>query len=119
MQSVRPRRSRAPSQGPAEVVAGQVPVGKFLEGVSNFRILQESGLRYHPHDLSSPLQDSVRVKIMLNIIKTVICTFVPTPQSNFQGVAYMSLCGFRKPLVPHYLIYSTYLGPHSSSISHS
>ena len=55
--------------------------GTCQEGLgrdANLCILKESGLHYHLHVLSSALQDSVRVKVMLSLVKTVYLCAYPT-----------------------------------------
>lgn len=51
-------------------------------------------------------------------IKMLIWTSVPVLELNFQRVDYVSLCGLKKLLISHYLIYWTYFGPYNFSISH-
>ena len=53
---------------------------------------------------NDPYQKSL-LKKKCNTIKMLICTCVHVPELNFQAVDYISLCGFRKPVGPHYVIY--------------
>ena len=53
---------------------------------------------------NDPYQKSFFKKIC-NTIKMLICAFVHVSELDFQAVDYISLCGFRKPVGPHYVIY--------------
>lgn len=67
---------------------------------------------------NSQFHDSVRVKIMFSIMKTLICTFAPVPQLHFQVVAYISLWT-QETICPTSSNWLNILCPRDLSISHS